>query len=513
MEPPQIEAILLDSPAPQIPELAAEPSYIPITDWRPNAGPQEFALMQPDSIFEILYGGARGGGKTDAGIVWIGEPIDHPLYRGLAIRKNADDLTDWVDRTVRMYAPWGATAAYRPAEIRFPSGALIRTGHLKDRNSYGKYIGQEFQRILVEELTLIPDELAYTQLIGSCRSTVPGLKPQVFATTNPGNIGHGWVKKRFITGHQRAWPFVNPKTQRKAIFVPARVEDNPKLTEADPGYVHLLEGLRETDEQLWKAWRHGNWDVFIGQAFTEWDFDRHTFNGGLPYPLELCTRIMCFDWGYTAPGCMLWLAITPENAQGVRHVYCYRELWQTQKQPEEWGRQLAKINAIDPVQYMALPHDCFATNKGKASIAKTFFKETRIPIVAMPTLAKNARINRAALLHQYLATSNDGLPYLQVHRNCKNTIETIPELVHDDINVEDIDTRGNDHAYDALTGGMLTFYMGSTKGDSGTVTSNARKTADYSKWQKTKEGNIITADFASAFEKQKRNPGRNWENR
>src|SRR3990167_8302682 len=489
-------------------ELKARPSDVRINDWIANRGPQEFALAQPKSVFEILYGGSRGGGKTEAGLVWIGKDVDHPLFRGLVIRKNAEDLTDWVDRAVRMYASEGATAAYRPAEIRFPSGALIRTGHLKDRQSYGKYIGQEFQRILVEELTLLPNELAYTQLIGSARSTVPGLRPQVFCTTNPGNIGHGWVKKRFVTAGKRGWPVLNPKTGRKAIYIPAKIEDNPKLIEADPDYVKLLEGLKETDEQLWKAWRHGNWDVFVGQAFIEWDYSIHTYQGGVPYPIELCTRIMTFDWGYKAPGVMLWLAITPENAYGVRHVYCYRELHQTGKEPEEWAVQLAKINAIDPVQYMALPHDCFAQVQGKQTIANTFFTITQIPIRRMPTMAQNARINRAALLHQYLSESKDGHPYLQVHRSCKNTIETIPELVHDENNIEDIDTRGADHCYDSLTGGLLTMYMSS--GQSGTVQPGGARKVYTQHWQKSKAGEIIAPNFAEEFDKPKK---RNWENR
>lgn len=464
--------------------------------------------MQPYSVFEILFGGARGPGKTEAGVVWIGEPVEHPRYRALAIRKNAEDLTDWVDRVVRMYAPWGATAAYRPAEIRFPSGALIRTGHLKDRNSYGKYIGQEFQRILVEELTLLPDELAYTQLIGSCRSTIPDLKPQIFCTTNPGNIGHAWVKKRFINGHKHGWPFVNPKTGRKAIFIPATVEDNPTLMKVDPDYVNMLEGLRETDEQLWKAWRHGSWDVFIGQVFTEWNYDQHTYEGQMDYPFELCTRVMMFDWGYTAPGCMLWVAITPENAYGVRRAYVYRELWQTKKEPKEWAEQLAKINAVDPVKYMALPHDCFATVQGKQTIADTFWKITGIPIKRMATQIKDARVNRAALLHQYLSVAPDGKPYLQVHRSCHNTIETIPELVHDENNVEDVDTRGNDHAYDALTGGLLTMVVNA--GGSGAVRPNNMKNADLAHWHPNAAGELKAPDFRQAFTGK---PRRNWDER
>jgi hypothetical protein len=83
----------------------------------------------------------------------------------LVIRKNADDLSDWIDRASRMYAFAGVSIAYRPAILTFPSGAVIRTGHLKDDNAYSKYQGHEYHKMLVEELTQIPSEENYLKLI------------------------------------------------------------------------------------------------------------------------------------------------------------------------------------------------------------------------------------------------------------------------------------------------------------------------------------------------------------
>lgn len=144
--------------------------------------------------FETLYGGARGGGKTFAGILWLIKPdlIQNPKYRALVIRKNSDDLKDWIDRAREIYSSvnLGCNFAGNPPEIRFPSGALIRLGHLKDDNAYTKYQGHEYQRILIEELTQIPEEKNYIQLISSCRTTVKGIDARVFATANPGGAGH-----------------------------------------------------------------------------------------------------------------------------------------------------------------------------------------------------------------------------------------------------------------------------------------------------------------------------------
>src|SRR3990167_2214441 len=231
-------------------------------EWHPYPK-QEEALKRAE--YEILYGGARGGGKTDTGLVWlIGESFEpnkplllHPRYRALVIRKNAEDLSDWIDRAYRFFSGFGVDIAYKPAVLRFPSGAVIRCGHLKDDQSYTKYMGQEFPRILVEELTQIPFEKRYLQLIASCRSTIPEIPPQIFATTNPGGLGHGWVKRRFVDPAPAGIRFVDKNIGRSRIFIPATVDDNPTLVKSDPKYISMLEGLKETDVDLWKAWRLG----------------------------------------------------------------------------------------------------------------------------------------------------------------------------------------------------------------------------------------------------------------
>src|SRR3990172_453739 len=154
--------------------------------WRPE--PKQIIALQSE-CFETLFGGSRGGGKTDCGMVWMLYAIEHPLFRGLVIRKNETDLRDWIDRATRMYSGVGGKVTGRPAVIDFPSGARIYTGHLKDDQAYTKYQGHEYQRILLEELNHIPTEDSYLRLISSCRSTID-LKPMIFATTNPGGVGH-----------------------------------------------------------------------------------------------------------------------------------------------------------------------------------------------------------------------------------------------------------------------------------------------------------------------------------
>lgn len=232
--------------------------------WAPQPKQTE-ALVRTE--FEILYGGARGGGKTDAGMAWLLYNKDNPLYRALVIRLNAKDLNDWVDRAKKMYAGTGAEFVGQPTEIRFPSGAIIRTGHLKDENAYTQYQGHEYHNILIEELTQIPYEKNYEQLTSSCRSTVDGITPQVFCTTNPGGLGHEWVKKRWNLSSDPKKTVVTSTDFGNRVFVPSRVYDNPKLLESSPFYVKQLESI--SDDNLRKAWLEGSWadPVIEGQVY------------------------------------------------------------------------------------------------------------------------------------------------------------------------------------------------------------------------------------------------------
>lgn len=220
-------------------------------EWRPHPI-QEKALIS-DS-YEILFGGSRGGGKTDTGMV---KPLyykDNPLFRALVIRKNYTDLKDWRDRALRMYS--GCEVKTVEGDLVFPSGAKIILGHLKDANAYIKYQGHEYQFMLIEELTQIPSLELYLKLISSCRSTIEELPPQIFCTANPGGVGHSWVKKRFIDPAPPMQEFKDEISGRTRMYIPATVDDNPALMNSDPEYVKFLDSL---PPDLKAQWRHGSW--------------------------------------------------------------------------------------------------------------------------------------------------------------------------------------------------------------------------------------------------------------
>jgi hypothetical protein len=412
--------------------------------WTPHPKQQE-ALRR--SEFEILYGGARGGGKTDAGIVWLSYDIANPRLRALVIRRNADDLSDWVDRARRMYARFGADFAYRPTEIKFPTGAIIKTGHLKDDSSYTKYQGHEYQRMVIEELNQIPEEKRYLQLISSCRSTVKNLPPQVFCTTNPGGAGHGWVKRRFVDVGPPNIPYTDPDSGLNRIYIPATIDDNPTLLENDPNYLKILEGLKETDVELWKAWRLGSWDTFAGQFFREFRRDLHTCK---PFtPKSEIPKYAGVDWGRIAPFVFLAGAfdvVKMEDGRVFHRVWIYKEIDGTEKNPKEWADEIKERVNIEEFTRISVDPAMFTKGQDNSiSIADQFKKED---IRMKP--ASNDRVGGWSVLHDWLSIAPDGLPYLVITEDCHDLITTLPELVHDDNKVEDVDTTGNDHWADAL---------------------------------------------------------------
>lgn len=270
-------------------------------EWRPNDGPQYQFLeaVASGEYDEILYGGARGGGKTDAGIMALLYDKDNPKYRALVIRRNADDLRDWTDRSERWYSTMGFTKVGTPPEFVYEKGGKIRTGHLKDSNAYSKYQGHEYHRILIEEVTQIPSEENYLKLKASCRSTIPELKAFVIANCNPDGPGFAWVRKRFNIVGIPSKPVItiDPVTKLKRIFIPSKLQDNPHLAK-DPTYKSFLDGL---PDGLREAWRDGSWeDPVIKGAYYTNELNQARREGRIklvPFNKELLVHTV-WDLGY-----------------------------------------------------------------------------------------------------------------------------------------------------------------------------------------------------------------------
>ena len=413
--------------------------------WKPHPGPQTDVLKRTE--YEILFGGARGGGKSEAGRAWLSRWAHVPGLRALVIRRHADDLRDWFDKARLFYKACGAEIVGNPGEIRFPAGGKIITGHFKDENSYTKYQGQEFQKIVVEELNHIPTKQRYQMLISSCRSTVPELKPQVLCTANPGGPGHLWVREHWnISGAPRQMiRTIDEISGRARVFIPSRLSDNPTLMKSDPTYVNFLQSLPEA---LRKAWLDGDWDVFAGQFFGEWG-QRHICD---PFPIpSTWKRIRTIDHGRTNPTACLWGAIDYDG-----RIWWYREHYMAGVDADVNAAKIAYLSEGEKYAFTVLDSSCFSKTGHGESIAE-IYQRNGVPDV-MPS--PKDRIAGWNLFHEYL---RDDPPKMTFFSTCTNSIRTIPTLIHDERKPEDLDTDGDDHVADAVSYTLQTLHEGFTE--------------------------------------------------
>ena len=226
--------------------------------WRPQ--PKQAAFMRR-SEDEALYGGAAGGGKSDALVIEALRQVDIPHYRGLIVRKTYPQLSELIDKTMQYYKPVFPKAKYNASSHvwTFPSGAKIYFGSMFRTQDKYNYQGKAFDFIGVDELTHFTWE-EYSYLMSRNRPTGPGTVVYMRATANPGGIGHGWVKARFITPAPPGTRMVQlvdvkkpdgtvEKLRRTRVFIPSTVFDNQKLLENDPGYLGTLASLPEAEKQ------------------------------------------------------------------------------------------------------------------------------------------------------------------------------------------------------------------------------------------------------------------------
>lgn len=309
---------------------------------------------------------------------------------------------------------------------------------LRNLDKPKKYQSAEFAGILVDELTKHTVK-TFDTLRGSLRW--PGLDPhwlKFVAATNPGDIGHLWVKSYFI---DRVYPPELERDAHKFAFVPALPDDNPHL---DADYWQMLETL---PPELARAWRWGDWDQFEGQAFGEWRRELHTVE---PFPIpDHWIRWRAIDWGYSAPFCCLWLAKNLATGQ----VVIYRELYRAGLTDPEQAREINRLTGDDKIRLTVADPSLWTKRSLEEKTRSTadVYREHGIRMQQ----ADNSRIDGKRRIHEALAIQEDtDQPGLLIFENCKNLIRTLPALPRDEIHPEDIDTAAEDHAYDTLRYGL-----------------------------------------------------------
>jgi len=394
------------------------------------------------NVYTIGCGGARGPGKSFGIMSQIGLddcqriPGLKYLFLRLLQKSATESMEDLAYKALRgtQY-----TFTKSPAKITFPNGSTVLVGGFHNENDIDKYLGIEYDGLGIEELTQLGEEKV-KKLYGSVRSTKPGWRARVYWSSNPGGIGHAWVKKAFIDPFRRGvdGSFLGSPTR----FFQGNYKDNPLLSAEYIAYLEALGG------SLGEMWRDGNWDVFEGMAFPGWDYNRHTCDAfEIPY---YWPKWRAVDWGYHAPFCCLWLTKDPD----IGRVYVYREVYGKGLTDKQQAEMILSQTPPDESISITYADPSMWTSKTQEDLVFSTADEYRKAGVIL-TKADNNRIGGKRKVVGLLSDIGDGMPGIQVFReSCPNLIRTLPNLPTDKYKPEDVDTDAEDHAYDALKYGL-----------------------------------------------------------
>ena len=391
-----------------------------------------------------LFGGAAGGTKSfGARRLAMRRLYSIPKMQALLIRKTFPELERTHIRALRREAPeLGWTWVESRKELVLPNGSILECGHLEDEAAVQKYLSAEYDLIIVDEAVQIePDFLM--ELMSRARTSNEAVKAaggaEVWLLTNPGGPSHGLLRDLFIahTPDTERYPaMARSYDPNQWVYVPAKLDDNPYL---DPDYEHLsLTGLRKARyEQL----RHGDWDAAEGQFFEEFSARTHARDLALARPLHGVVEAV--DWGFTSPGCVGWFMPV-----GDHHWHCLAE-WKFRKLTAEEVAQGIKERrqelGIASVAYTVVdPSMRNKTGHGQGeSFAETF---ARFGVPCRP--GHNDRIMGWPRLAAWFRTSPSGMPWLTFAKDCKYLLRSIPALLADKNDPEDVDSSLDDHGAD-----------------------------------------------------------------
>ncbi len=431
-------------------------AYIPLPwQWAFHAAARE--ADKPNGPVDIGAGGARGPGKSH--VVLSQTALDDCQrvaglkclflrQTGVAAKESFDDL---VAKVISGHVEYRKTAT----SLKFPNGSRIILGGFKDDRDIDKYIGIEYDIIIVEELNQLSQE-RYEKLRGSLRTSKPNWRPRMYTSFNPGGKGHSFVKDRYVIPYRE-------NTQTDTRFIPSTYLDNIHLNSEYIGYLEGLQG------DIGKAWREGEWDLFSGQYFSEWRYEKHVVE---PFAIpDTWPKFRSIDpSGRDGITSCHWYALDSDG-----RVWCYREYYWNPKRDgvegrdyDEHAQAIAKLSRDKNDIEEAYKYSIIDT----AAFAKAGFSETAVEIfnrngVTGILPAAKERVIGWNAVHSYLRWKEKDFededdsgkimsarsyqqPKIKFFKTCVNIIRTIPLLQHDEKNPEDLDSDGEDHAADEL---------------------------------------------------------------
>jgi phage terminase large subunit len=456
-----------------------------------------------------LFGGAAGPGKSKALLMEaVKQAVDHPGANTLLLRRTFPELEQSLLLYFRRDVPRNLYRSFNESKhtVTWVNGSTTHFGYCQNENDVYQYQGAEFLFIGIDELTLFT--LRQWQFLTSRnRCPIPGSFPCMAGATNPGNIGHAWVKSLWVD-KQPAAGMEHPEEYDASdyAFIPARVSDNP-IYATDANYIKTLRAL---PSHLKRAFLDGDWDVFAGQYFDRFDYSRHVVRSEEIEWKAWWPRWISVDWGFEHPAAAYWHAAIPssvasrntappEVAQGTATPGCstngpvadaagavrspldasrrdspagaapgpsvatYREYVTHRTPPRELAREIiarsvataptGAATAREKIDAIYLSPDAFAQRTDEASIAEQMGDVFAAAGFPRPIPADNDRIGGWMLMYQML----DAGEWL-LTENCIELIRTIPNLVRDTARIEDVEKMDGDDPADAARYGLKSRY-------------------------------------------------------
>jgi hypothetical protein len=414
----------------------------------------------------IGYGGAAGGGKSDAllvaGIIYC---LTYPRAKVGFFRRRFTQLEGSGGAIMRSRELLGGIAKYNEKNHRwtFPNGSILTFCYCDKEGDVQNYQSSMFDVTLWDEATHFTWSMISYIALSRSRS-VRGYPTFAALATNPGGVGHQWFKQHFVksgTPENVRVIELEPGKKRSVIFIPAKLSDNLILEKMDPDYRRNLEAM---PEHLRKQLLEGDWDTAEGMAFTEWREGIHVCD---PFHIpDEWTRFRALDWGYAKPYSVGWYAVDYDG-----RMYKYRELYGyggrddvgSKEDPADVAKKIIEMETKpdgtkEYIRYAVADDAIFGGRQDNSpSVAEQFNTAFGSNAVHWQPVGKGprSRIYGKVEVHHRLKWEKDAdgnwtgePPMLVFFNTCRHTIRTLPNMVLDDNNPEDVDTTLEDHAYD-----------------------------------------------------------------
>jgi len=375
--------------------------------WRPHPK-QALALQVPDSVFELMYGGALGGGKTDylLAIPVVKTTLDgkrqlyqHPYFKGIIFRRKYTELEKEVIPRAKHWYQRILGAKYNETKhaFYFPSGAIVFLSHMEKEDDVFSHDTNEYNYVGIDQAEQFTKfQLQYiTSRIRSSKRDLPKIYR---LSANPGGESHVFLRDRFVSPAPLGNQIIFDKTSKtKRIFIPAKLEDNPSIDLIDPEYRNRLELLPDSEK---KAKIDGDWFAFSGQVFSEIRLQHvigepenavHVIPSfSIP---SWWPKILAIDWGYTAWTTAAWAAISPDL-----RVFVYRHYKIKKTNVSGWASDIKRLSQHDENLKTPVLDPSAWQERGTETISDQFIKWSGF----YPKRADNDRLGGKQLLHDFL---------------------------------------------------------------------------------------------------------------